>query len=233
MIRFMQISKNFGRRKVLKDVSLHCSRGSITGLVGPNSSGKTTLMKVLLGLLIPNSGQVLIEGQSVNQNRELHRIFGYVPQYPSFPAQLTVEELFTLLEQLRQQKAIRKDALVERFGVAPFLKNQLGFLSGGAKQKIGIVSAFMFDVPLLILDEPTASLDLLSAITFRELILTEKKSGKTIFMISHSLNEVEKVCDQIALLSEGVVEHFGSLKDFSKTQTLEDAVASFWMEKQR
>lgn len=216
MIEFQKLNKKFGSRRVLSDISAVCSRTGITGIIGPNSCGKSTLIKCLLGLVVPDSGEILCDGQPISSGdgHSYRSRLGYLSQNVNFPENLTVGETLELLERLRGQPAVKKKTLLERLGLGPTLKQPFGQLSGGTRQKVGAVGALMFDPEMLILDEPTASLDLLAALEMRKLIEEERQQGKTVLLVSHFFEELETLADHLIFLLEGRVEYQGPIQEF-------------------
>lgn len=229
MISLKNLHKKFGKNHVLKGVDLEIERGGIFAILGPNGSGKTTLIKSILGMVIPNSGTIEIEGKKVKKDWKYRSKIDYLPQIANFPANLTVKELIRMIKDLRSNKSVDDEKLIELFKLEPFLTKKLGNLSGGTKQKVNIVLAFMFDSPLIILDEPTSGLDPISLIRLKELITAEKEKGKTILITSHIMSFVEEVTNDIVFLLEGKIYFKGSILELkSKTgqPDFEHAIAS-------
>ncbi len=229
MISLKNLHKKFGKNHVLKGVDLEIERGGIFAILGPNGSGKTTLIKSILGMVIPNSGTIEIEGKKVKKDWKYRSKIDYLPQIANFPANLTVKELIRMIKDLRSNKSVDDERLIELFKLEPFLTKKLGNLSGGTKQKVNIVLAFMFDSPLIILDEPTSGLDPISLIRLKELITAEKEKGKTILITSHIMSFVEEVTNDIVFLLEGKIYFKGSILELkSKTgqPDFEHAIAS-------
>ena len=227
MIELVNIHKKFGRVKVLRGVSLdHTHRGMLT-ILGPNGSGKTTLIKTILGMVLPDKGEVFFNSKKVNGKWEYRNDIDYLPQIARFPDNLSVKELIEMIKQLRK-KSSREEVLTERFKLRPFLNQKLGNLSGGTRQKVNLVLAFMFDSPLIILDEPASGLDPVSLIKLKELILEEKKRGKVFLVTTHILHFMEEMSDEIVFLLEGSIYFKGTikaLKQKTKQADLEHAIA--------
>lgn len=227
MIKVGKISKQFSKNQVLKELDLTIKGKGIVAILGPNGSGKTTLIKSLLGMVIPDKGRLQLWGKDIKKNSDYRNQIDYLPQIANFPANLRVKELIRMIKDLRGGSQ-REAQLIERFGLKPFLDKRLGNLSGGTKQKVNIVLAFMFDSPLLILDEPTTGLDPLALIQLKKLIEEEKTKGKTILVTSHIMSFVEEVADEIVFLLEGKIFFKGSLstlKKQTKQNDLEHAIA--------
>ena len=234
MVKFIEVNKRFGRLQVLKDVSINVEEGIKTAILGPNGSGKTTLIKTLLGMVIPDSGDVIFKGESVLGKYKYRREIVYMPQIALFPQNLTVKELLELIPKLRKQEA-KYDDLVDRFGVNEFMHKKMNALSGGMRQKVNLVLAFMFDVPLVILDEPTNGLDPVAVLELKKLLYEEEKKGRTIMFTSHIMDFVQQMADRIVFLLEGVVNFEGTVSEIlteTGTSNLEEAVASLIIQNQ-
>ena len=229
MINVKNLHKKFGKNQVLKGLDLQIESGGIFAVLGPNGSGKTTLIKCILGMVIPTSGDIEFEGKKIKNNWKYRNQIDYLPQIANFPSNLTVEELVTMIKDLRSVKITKDKKLIELFMLEPFLKKKLGNLSGGTKQKVNIVLAFMFDSPLIILDEPTSGLDPISLLRLKGLINSEKQKGKTILITSHIMNFVEEIANDIVFLLEGKIYFKGSISELKKRTNesdFEHAIAS-------
>jgi Cu-processing system ATP-binding protein len=228
MVSIQDLHKKFGKNQVLAGVNLEIKEGGIFAVLGPNGSGKTTLIKSILGMVIPNKGNIHVLGDSIKRSSTYRNKIDYLPQIANFPSNLKVKELIKMIKDLRSNTK-DDDRLIELFKLQPFLNKKLGNLSGGTKQKVNIVLAFMFDSPLIILDEPTTGLDPISLIRLKELIQAEKEKGKTILITSHIMSFVEEVSDEIVFLLEGEIYFKGSINAL-KTKTnqpdFEHAIAS-------
>lgn len=229
MIKIEKLHKRFGKNKVLKGINLEIQTGEIFAVLGPNGSGKTTLIKSILGMVIPNSGIIEIEGKSIKKEFKYRDKIDYLPQIANFPNNLSLKELIRMIKDLRGNKIVKDERLIELFKLEPFLTKKLGTLSGGTKQKVNILLTFMFDSPLIILDEPTTGLDPVSLIRLKKLIHSEKEKGKTILITSHIMSFVEEVTNEIVFLLEGNIYFKGSisaLKAKTKQPDFEHAIAS-------
>lgn len=232
MITINNLYKKFGKVEVLKNLELTiesaASEGGIFAVLGPNGSGKTTLIKSILGMVIPNKGSIDIDGKSVLRKYQYRNDINYLPQIANFPSNLTVQELFKMVKNLRAKPASEAE-LIELFGLEEFLDKKLGNLSGGTKQKVNIVLTFMFDSPIIILDEPTTGLDPISLVNLRKLIAQEKENGKTILITSHIMSFVEEVADEIVFLLDGKIYFKGTLEKLKSATgqiNLEHAIAA-------
>ena len=232
MIEITNLHKKYGKVEVLDSVSLSIQEKGIFAILGPNGSGKTTLIKSILGMVIPQSGDILINGVNVKGKFEYRKNIDYLPQIAQFPENLSVTELLRMIKNLRNKNA-KDDELIKLFKLEPFLDKKLGNLSGGTKQKVNLVLTFMFDSPLLILDEPTTGLDPVSLLHLKDLIREEKAAGKTILITTHIMDFVESMADEIVFLLEGNIYFKGTvdeLKKKSDRNNLEHAIATILSE---
>ncbi len=231
MITIKNLIKNYGKLEVIKGMDLVIKSGGIFAILGPNGSGKTTLIKSILGMVIPNQGEIKVDGSSVIKKHEYRKEIDYLPQIANFPNNLTVRELIKMVKDLRN-KPTREDMLIGLFGLEDFLNKKLGNLSGGTRQKVNLVLAFMFDSSLVILDEPTSGLDPVSLIRLKKLILEEKAREKTVLITSHIMDFVEEISDEIVFLLDGKIYFQGTvneLKNQTKEHDLEHAIAAILM----
>lgn len=232
MIEIKQLIKNYGKVKVLKELDLDIRSGGIFAILGPNGSGKTTLIKSILGLVIPDSGRIAINGESILRKYEYRNNIDYLPQIANFPGNLTVNELISMVKDLRN-KVTRESDMIEMFGLEEFLDKKLSNLSGGTRQKVNLVLAFMFDSPVLFLDEPTSGLDPVSLLHLKKLISDEKTRGKTILITSHIMNFVEEMADEIVFLLDGKIYFKGTVSELQEQtgeKDLEHAIAAILKE---
>lgn len=234
MIEINNLKKNFGKVEVLDGVSLSIADKGIFAILGPNGSGKTTLIKSILGMVIPQAGEIKINGNSIKGKWNYRKDIDYLPQIAQFPDNLTVVELINMIKNLRGKKSNDQE-LIKLFKLAPFLDKKLGNLSGGTKQKVNLVLTFMFDSPILILDEPTTGLDPVSLIRLKDLIRSEKEAGKTILITTHIMDFVETMADEIVFLLEGDIYFRGTVDELKKKSSrndLEHAIATLLSEKE-
>ena len=203
MIEVKGLSKSFKSKIVLRDINLNLKTGSMTALVGPNASGKTTFIKCLLGLVIPTAGEIFINGKRPDRAGQYRAEIGFMPQTPLFPPHLTPKEFLTMLEKLRGHPAVSRRALEEYFHLPPFLNQPFHQLSGGTKQKVAAVMAFMFNPPLIILDKPTVGFDPATNVSFKDLVLKRAEEGATVLLVSHILGEVEQISRDLVFLEDG------------------------------
>lgn len=229
MIKIEKLHKKFGQNQVLKGIDLDIAQASVCAILGPNGSGKTTLTKCILGMVFPDSGKVYFNGKSIYKQWEYRQDIDYLPQIANFPNNLTVQELITMIKDLRNTTTSKEKELIEVFRLTPFLFKKLSNLSGGTKQKVNLLLTFMFDSPVLILDEPTTGLDPAALIVLKQLITLEKAKGKTILVTSHIMSFVEEIAEEIIFILEGKIYFKGTisaLKTSTNQTNFEQAIAS-------
>lgn len=227
MIKIKNLHKSFGQQQVLKGIDVNFDLPGITAVLGPNGSGKTTLIKCVLGMVIPDKGEITLNDENIVGNYLYRNQIDYLPQIARFPENLTVKELLRMVKDLRGAQA-NDEALISFFELTPFLDKRLGNLSGGTRQKVNLVQAFMYDSPILMLDEPTAGLDPVAMIRLKELIFKEKAKGKIIQITTHIMSFVEEMADELIFLLEGKIHFKGTvraLKTQYKETNLERAIA--------
>lgn len=228
MIEARNVNKSFGRLRVLDDLSLTIKPRRITGLIGPNAAGKTTLAKIILGLTKADSGTISIDGVRIGADEAYRSRIGYMPQMARYPENLSARELFDMLIDLRRSLGPTDTELVGAFDFGGALDKPLRTLSGGTRQKVNAVIAFLFSPDLLILDEPTAGLDPLASGILKAKVLADKAAGKTFLMTSHIMSELDELADDIAFINEGRVAFSGAvteLKRITRQSSIERAIA--------
>jgi Cu-processing system ATP-binding protein len=230
-VRVEGLIKRFGRRAVLDRIDVAIAPGRITAIVGPNAAGKSTLIKAIIGLVktAPGDGRILVDGAPVNGDYRYRSRIGYMPQAAQFPSHLTGREILRLVEDLRQGEADLDRDLVAAFGLGSTLDQKVRTLSGGTRQKLNAVVAFLFRPTLLILDEPTAGLDPIASGILKDKVLAAPAEGTTVILTSHILSEIEELAQDIVFLIDGRVAFQGpveGLKARSGEERLERAVAS-------
>jgi ABC-2 type transport system ATP-binding protein len=218
IIKTSGLSKRFTGMQAVKDLNLEINRGEVFGFLGPNGSGKSTTIGMILGLVRPTAGTVELFGQETGQNLPtlLTRVGAMVENSPFYPNLSARDNLEVFARTLGGISPARIDELLELVGLSARAKSKTRTFSLGMKQRLGIAIALLNDPELLILDEPTNGLDPSGIIEIRELIQDLGKQGKTIFLSSHLLHEVEQVCDHIAIIRKGKVVAQGSAKELLK-----------------
>lgn len=218
---------------MLKNISLTVKPGKITAIVGPNGSGKTTIIKTILGLVKPDSGDITINGKSIIGEYLYRKNIGYMPQSASFPENLTVQEVIKMIADLRNEPVEMNSKLIRDLKLNPELIKQIKNLSGGNKQKLSAYLALIFNPSIIILDEPTAGLDPVASSNLKQRILEECSNGKTIILTSHIMSEIEELADNILFLIDGRIVFDGEVKDLiqsSGEHKLEKAIANMMTE---
>lgn len=210
MIYIRDLHKKFGKNVILTGIDLKIDTPGIYAILGPNGSGKTTIIKSVLGMVIPDSGTIEVMGKNVKKDWGYRAEINYLPQIANFPGNLRVGELLKMIKNLRGTNS-DANRLIDLFGLKPFLDKKLVNLSGGTKQKVNIVIAFMFSCKLLILDEPTTGLDPSSLLVLKDLIQREKDNGKIILITTHIMQFVEETADEIVYLLEGKIYFKGNI----------------------
>ena len=214
-----KVYKNFWRRKsvpALTNLNLNIGRGEIFGLLGPNGSGKTTTVKLLLGLLFPTSGKSWLLGHSSIDLKVKSKI-GFLPEESYLYKFLNAEEILDFYGKLfdipKIERRLRIDKLIDDVGLHPYRKRQLSQYSKGMLRRIGLAQAIINDPELVILDEPTSGLDPIASREIKDLILDFKKQGKTVILCSHLLADVQNICDRVAILNKGVLQVMGNVRE--------------------
>jgi ABC-2 type transport system ATP-binding protein len=208
----------WGRSKkvALKPLDLEIRRGEIFGLLGPNGSGKTTTIKLLLGLVFPTSGEALVFGRDATDVSKNERI-GYLPEesylYKFLDAEETLDFYGRLFDMPPEERKQRADELIKRVGLDRDKKRQLREYSKGMTRRIGVAQALINDPELVVLDEPTSGLDPIGTREMKDLIIELKQRGKTVILCSHLLADVEDVCDRIAVLHQGELKELGRVDE--------------------
>lgn len=228
MIRIAGLTKRFGALHVLRDLDLEIADGRVTAIVGPNGAGKTTLMKTILGLTRSDGGRILVDGERVGDDPAYRAQVGYMPQIARFPENLSAHELIAMVRDLRGDDVTIDDDLIARFRLEDHLRKPLRVLSGGTRQKVNAVLAFLFKPSLLVLDEPTAGLDPVSSGILKDKIAEVRDSGRTVIVASHVLSELDALADDIAFLVDGRLRYAGPVHDLklaTRQLSLERAIA--------
>jgi Cu-processing system ATP-binding protein len=231
MIDLTNVRKHFGALDVLHSVSFSARPGAVTALVGPNASGKTTLIKIILRLTRADGGAVWVNGALADARGEYRRMIGYMPQAAHFPENLTVRDVLALVAALRPG-VDRDEELIGAFGLAAEMDKKMGNLSGGTKQKVNAAIAFLFRPRILILDEPTAGLDPVASGILKARIRRARENGCTVIITSHVLTELEELADDVAFLCDGSLRFAGSVADLlahTREKRLEPAIGALML----
>ena len=206
MISIKGLSKTFGKQKVLEGINLNFSIGEGLALIGPNGSGKTTLIKSILGLNTISQNTIFFKGRDIHNQSDYRKYIGYMPQISRFPEQMKVNELFTLMKNIRPEVKEYDLRLYETFELDKLAQKKLGVLSGGMRQKVNAALAFLFHPEVLVLDEPTAGLDPISNELLKDKLKEAiKEENKLVIITSHILNDLDDMASRLVYLMEGRV----------------------------
>ena len=228
MITIKDLNKFYGSHHVLTDINLNIDKPGIYAVLGPNGSGKSTLIKNILGLVLPKSGDILVNNKSIKDNCKYRNNISYLPQIARFPENLKVKELIKMVSNIRKQSSNHEE-LIDLFNIRKELNKKTGNLSGGNKQKVNMVLAFMFDNPIIILDEPTTGLDPVAITKFKALVKRKKEEGKIIIFTTHIMSLVEEISDEIIFILDGKIHYRGNMENIIEPEqesTLEKAIAN-------
>ncbi|PSL22406.1 ABC transporter ATP-binding protein [Chitinophaga ginsengisoli] len=213
MIKIEHLSKSFGKFAALKDINVHMRQGQAISLLGPNGSGKTTLIKSILGLVIPEKGNITINGQSVKRDWSYRSLIGYMPQIGHYPDNMTIDQVFALIKEMRKDTHDYDEELIRGFQLNKLGNKTMRSLSGGTRQKVSASLAFLFSPSVYILDEPTAGLDPVSSELLKEKILKEREAGKLILITSHVLSDLEGIASHIIYLQDGDLRFYSAVEE--------------------
>lgn len=208
MIQLNHVCKSFGKLDVLKDIHLELPMGKVVALIGPNASGKTTFIKSILGMVIPDKGDIRFNNQNIAGKCQYREQIGYMPQIGRYPENMRIQQVFEMISDLYPVNTAMDRDMIETYQLESIGQKFMRTLSGGTRQKVSAALAFMVNAPVLILDEPTAGLDPLSAEQLKQKILLEKEKGKLIIISSHVLSELEAFATDILYLADGRVHTY-------------------------
>lgn len=213
-IETSDLTKFYGRNRGIEALNLKVEKGEIFGFLGPNGAGKTTTIRLLLNLIFPTRGTARIFGRDVvSESKEVRKLVGYISSDVRLYPRMKVAEFLDFIASISQRKPVLRDEILSRFPVP--MNARINQLSMGNKRKVAIVAAFQCNPEVLILDEPTLGLDPLMQRQFYELLESFRSQGKTVFLSSHNLPEVEKVCDRVALIRDGFLVSLEKVEDLT------------------
>lgn len=218
MIQVEHLSKRYGKFLAVDEVSFRVNEGEVFAFLGPNGSGKTTTMKTIVGLNVPSSGRVLINGLDVReQPKAARRLLSYLPQRVVFPENLTAREVMRFYDRVRKLPMALADEALAAANFNGFSDKAVSEFSGGMVQRLGLAVAAMPDAPILLLDEPTANLDPQGVKRFRDFVLEQKVRGKTIIFSTHLLAEAEQLADRVGIFVSGKLVAQEAIENLRRT----------------
>ena len=218
VLEVSNICKSFGELNAVDNVSFSINEGHIFGLLGPNGAGKTTTIRMVMNIIIPDSGNITVMGES--DARKNNKIIGYLPEERGIYRKMKLGEVLHFLAELKRMK--RKDAekemnyWLDRLGLMEWKKKKIEELSKGMQQKLQFIATILHKPKLLILDEPFLGLDPINANMIKEIILEQKKTGTTIIFSTHLMDSAEKLCDEILLINKGQIILSGNLSQIKQ-----------------
>ncbi len=234
MIRLVDVHKSYTKeRETIKGVSFEVHEGQIFGLLGPNGAGKTTLMQMIATLMKPTSGKIEIDGLSGDKDLlEIHRKIGFLTNEIKLDPMSTPNNLFNFFAELydipEKELKDRRDESFARFGITPFADKKINELSTGMKQKISIAISLIHNPPVVIFDEPTNGLDILTSKQVTDYLKELKEKGHAIILSTHIFSVAEELCDEIAILVDGKIAAQGTVGEIIKQADVESFEKAFF-----
>ena len=217
ILELKNVEKSFGEKKVLTGVSCKAEGGKAFGLLGRNGAGKTTSIRILMGVFPANSGEVLIDGRPIDHNKVG---IGYLPEERGlYPKKIIIDQLtyFAELKGMSRKDAVKSvDHWLQRLGMTEYRNKRLDTLSKGNQQKIQLITALAHDPEIVILDEPFSGLDPVNAMLLKDVVKEQIAKGKIVLFSSHQMSYIEEFCDSIAILNNGVIALHGDLHDIKR-----------------
>ncbi|MBS1490850.1 MAG: ABC transporter ATP-binding protein [Bacteroidetes bacterium] len=218
MITISNLNKQFGKLRVLNSISVQFNSGISYAVIGPNGSGKTTMIKCILGMVVPDRGEIKVGGESIAQNSGYRKKIGYMPQIGRYPEQMKIGQVFDMIRDLRHDEKNLDEDLIREFKLDKLKDKRMHTLSGGTRQKVSASLAFLFNPPILILDEPTAGLDPVSVEILKTKIHSEKNRNKLFLITSHIMSDLDELASHLVYLEEGKIL-FNDTIDLLKEET--------------
>lgn len=203
MIEIRGITKNFGKLRALDNLNIQLNKGECIALIGPNGCGKTTLIKSILGMVVPDKGDIIFNGKNIRSDNGYRRYIGYMPQIGRYPENMTIGQVLDMIKGIRKNEQMQDNDLYKQFEIAGMLNKKMRTLSGGTTQKVSATLAFLFKPQVLILDEPTAGLDPIASEILKAKIMDAKSRGCLILITSHLLSELEDIVSRVIFMQEG------------------------------
>lgn len=221
IIHINQLTKNYGAKEILKGIDLTIQQGEVFGFVGHNGAGKSTFIHTITGILNKSSGTFKIMDMSDQKMSQIKAKIGVMPDVTNLYEQMKGIQFLRYMGKLKGDKRNTQDyeMLMQEIGLGKAIKKKIKTYSFGMKKKISIAQALLGDPDVIILDEPTSGLDPESAIHIRDLILNLQQQGKTILLTSHNLDEIDKISNRVAILSDGIIKKLGTPEQLKKDTT--------------
>ena len=212
MIELKDVNKKFGKLQALDRVNIRFEAGKSYALIGPNGSGKTMLIKSVLGMVIPSSGEISVDGKSIRNHWKYRENIGYMPQIGRYPENMQIGQLIDMVRSIRKDATVIDEELIDSFQLRKIYDKRMHAMSGGTRQKVSAALAFLFDPPVLILDEPTAGLDPVSVEILKEKITRENFEGKLFIISSHILCDLDELSTDVVYIFEGKIRYQDTLE---------------------
>lgn len=218
VIKTESLTKKYGSKIIIDNININVEAGEIFGFLGPNGAGKTTLINILTGIIHPTLGTFEILGKKQESINKIKNKIGVLPDYISFYQNLTPIQHLEYFSKIMKTNLKKEDlyVLLEHVGLKEAMNKKLKKFSFGMKKKLGVAQALINNPELIFLDEPTSGVDMNSALEIHNLITDFHKKGKTVFMTSHNLNEIEKLCTSIGIIQNGTINYIGTIKQLKK-----------------
>ncbi|QOI95961.1 MAG: ABC transporter ATP-binding protein [Flammeovirgaceae bacterium] len=213
MISIRNVVKTFGKLRALDGVTVDFHPGKSYALIGPNGSGKTTLIKSVLGMVIPTSGDIVVDKEPVKNHWHYREKIGYMPQIGRYPDNMRIGQLFEMMRNIRKNPPLPDEELIDAFRLHQIIDKRMHTLSGGTRQKVSAALAFMFNPPILFLDEPTAGLDPVSVELLKDKIQKEKEAGRLLIITSHIMSDLDDLATEVVYLQEGRIRYNNTIEE--------------------
>lgn len=224
MIQIENIFKKYNQQQVLNNISLDFKANECIALIGPNGCGKTTLIKSILGMVLPDSGNIKVLGESIENNNSYRDQIGYMPQIGRYPENMSIGQIFDMILDIRKSERTLDNELYEEYKLESIMHKNMRTLSGGTTQKVSAALAFLFDPLIYILDEPTAGLDPLASEILKNKMMSEKKHNKLTLITSHLLTDLDDLITSIVFMQDGNLIFHRSVADL-KESTQEEKIS--------
>ncbi len=233
MIELINVQKKYNKLEVLKGINTTFNSSECIALIGPNGCGKTTLIKSILGMVIPDKGEILFNGKSIVGETKYRHHIGYMPQIGRYPENMSIGQIFEMMKELRNSSTSFDEELYKEYKLQNILNKRMRTLSGGTTQKVSAALAFMFNPDVYILDEPTAGLDPIASEILKEKMMLEKSNGKLILITSHLLSDLDELVSELVFMQDGellIHQAVDEIKQSTNEQKISKAIAKILKE---